>query len=138
MAPETPKGVSSRLLTMKFMQRAAASASSTPDSDAPSSKKRKLGKGDDDYDLNINSESIQAAIDERDANRQAALQQHSSNDTHWVLDAKVAKKAGKAEKKPMRVLYVGYGDFDSGDEDEPKARPGRTSTKNYKVMGRFG
>lgn len=121
---------------MKFMQRAAASAASTPDSDAPSSKKRKLGKRDSNYDLNINSESIKAAIDERDAKRQAALQQHSSNDTQWVLDANVAKKTGKSEKKPMRVLYVGYGDFDSGDEDDPKAQPGRTSTKKYKVRCR--
>lgn len=119
---------------MKFMQRAAASTGTTPGSgsDAPSSKKRKLANSDD-YDLNINSASIQAAIDERDAKREAALEQHASNDTHWVLDTKVGKRAGKAEKKPMKVMYVGYGDFDSGDENEDKTQSGRTSTKKQKV-----
>lgn len=119
---------------MKFMQRAAASAGTTPGSgsDAPSSKKRKLGNSDD-YDLNINSESIRAAIDERDAKRVAALEQHASNDTHWVLDTKVAKKAGRTEKKPMKVLYVGYGDFGSDDGDEDKTQFGRTSTKKHNV-----
>lgn len=132
MAPETPKGASSRLLSMKFMQRAAASAGSTPDSDAPSSKKRRLDRGDNDYDLNITSESIQAAIDERDAKRQAAIQQHASNDTHWVLNTNVGNMAGKSEKKPMRVQYVGYDDFES-DEDVDKTQLGRTSTKKNKV-----
>lgn len=121
---------------MKFMQRAAASSGTTPGSEgsAPSSKKRKLGHNDDDYDLNINSASIQAAIDERDAKRTAALEQHASNDTHWVLDTKMGTKAGKTEKKrPTKVLYVGYGDFESGDEDEDNTRMGRTSTKKQKV-----
>merc|ERR1712000_293253 len=133
MAPETPKGASSRLLSMKFMQRAAASAGSTPDSDAPSSKKRRLDRGDNDYDLNITSESIQAAIDERDAKRQAAIQQHASNDTHWVLNTNVGNMAGKSEKKPMRVQYVGYDDFES-DEDVDKTQLGRTSTKKNKKL----
>lgn len=120
---------------MKFMQRAAASATSTPDSesDAPSSKKRKLGhrSKDDEYDLNIDQATIQAAIDDREAKRQAALERHGGNDTYWVLNTSL-EKPGQLEE-PRKIVYVGYGDLDpSDDESETNAKIGRTSTKDYK------
>ncbi|VUC28319.1 unnamed protein product [Clonostachys rosea] len=141
MAAETPRGVSSRLLTMKFMQRAAATASSptTPgsDTDSHSAKKRKLGHesaAQAKLIANIDKASIQAAIDDREAKRQAALEKHSGLDTHWVLDTNWDKKPlGKPQSQPIKVVYVGYGDIDSSDDesqDDPKC--GRTSTKNYK------
>ncbi|CAI6056351.1 unnamed protein product [Clonostachys chloroleuca] len=141
MAPETPRGVSSRLLTMKFMQRAAATASSptTPnsDTDGHSAKKRKLGHNSAAQAkliADIDKASIQAAIDEREAKRQAALEKHSGLDTRWVLDTNWDKKPlGKPQSQPLKVVYVGYGDIDSSDDesqDDPKC--GRTSTQNYK------
>ncbi|CAH0049377.1 unnamed protein product [Clonostachys solani] len=141
MAPETPRGVSSRLLTMKFMQRAAATASSptTPgsDTDGHSAKKRKLNRdaaAQAKIIANIDKASIQAAIDQREAKRQAALEKHSVLDTHWVLDTNWDKKPlGKPQSQPLKVVYVGYGDVDSSDDesqDDPKC--GRTSTQNYK------
>ncbi|KAJ6446344.1 Zinc finger domain-containing protein, CCHC-type [Purpureocillium lavendulum] len=137
MAPETPKGVSSRLLTMKFMQRAAASASSagSPDSEVPSSKKRKLehSPAHGRINPNIDQALIQAALDQEEATRQAALEKHSSTDTHWVLDNSWAKtKSARAAKNPLNVVYVGYGDFDSANEsgdNEDAADKGRTSTR---------
>ncbi|OAQ84489.1 Zinc finger domain-containing protein, CCHC-type [Purpureocillium lilacinum] len=137
MAPETPKGVSSRLLTMKFMQRAAASASSagSPDSEAPSSKKRKLehSPAQGRINTNIDQALIQAALDQEEATRQAALEKHSTADTHWVLDNKWGKaKPTRPASNPLNVVYVGYGDFDSADEsgdNEDAAVKGRTSTK---------
>ncbi|KAF4124177.1 Zinc knuckle [Geosmithia morbida] len=134
MAPETPKGVSSRLLSMKFMQRAAASAASTPgsDSDASSAKKRKLGPDDDKFSANIDQASIQAAIDERESKRQAAIDKHGGNDTHWVLDADWGKKSKQPVKPPRRVVYVGYGGADSSDDEADTIdKPVRTSTKGY-------
>ncbi|ODA82848.1 hypothetical protein RJ55_01357 [Drechmeria coniospora] len=137
MAPETPKGVSSRLLTMKFMQRAAASASSTasPDSDGNSSKKRKLhhSPAEGKFSANIDRALIQAALDEEEAARQAALQRHAAHDTHWVLDGSWDKSnPGSQANGSLNVVYVGYGDIDSstesGDVNDAPTK-GRTSTK---------
>ncbi|KAK0389428.1 hypothetical protein NLU13_3003 [Sarocladium strictum] len=140
MAPETPKGVSSRLLTMKFMQRAAASGSSagTPESASQSSKKRKLdhSSGSGRLSLNIDQAAVQAAIHEQQATRQAALDRHVTGDTHWVLNTSLDQtkpKAGNAA--PLKIKYIGYGDVDSGEESgdqEDEAQMGRTSTSNYK------
>lgn len=118
---------------MKFMQRAAAnSAASTPgsDSDANSSKKRKHGHmaKDDAFDFKIDQASIKAAIDEREAKRQAALAQHGCSDTQWVLNTSLAQPE-KESTLPRRIVYVGYGDIDStDDENMATALVGRTST----------
>ncbi|KAF4452269.1 transcription factor [Fusarium austroafricanum] len=138
MAPETPRGVSSRLLTMKFMQRAVASENSSPDSETHSSKKRKTAHSPaaGRLDVNIDQAAIKAAMDAQETKRQAALEQHIGADTRWVLDSPFAGlKATSQNKTPLNVVYVGYGDidssYDSGDnEDVPTT--GRTSTNSFK------
>ncbi|KAL7798352.1 hypothetical protein V8C37DRAFT_367479 [Trichoderma ceciliae] len=144
MAPETPRGVSSRLLTMKFMQRAVASASSSPLSDDNSqiSKKRKLkhsasAAAEERVSALIDQASIKAALEDQEAKRQAALAQHTATGAHWVLNTKLDKiNAGKPLKPSLNVVYVGYGDVDSsgesGGEDAPQS--GRTSTRKPKVV----
>lgn len=140
MAPETPKGVSSRLLTMKFMQRAAASASSTgsPESDVPSSKKRKLDHSPAQGRINPNIDQalIQAALDDQESTRLAALEKHSAADTHWVLKTNLDKQQSMNQAKPsLNIMYVGYGDIDSSNEsgdNEDIAANGRMSTKRHK------
>ncbi|KAG5930402.1 hypothetical protein E4U42_001648, partial [Claviceps africana] len=139
MAPETPKGVSSRLLTMKFMQRAVASASSagSPDSDGPSMKKRKVDRSPAPgrIDPNIDQALIQAALDDQEATRQAALEKHSAADTHWVLKTKIDEAQRQKQSRPLNVVYVGYGDIDSDDNNEDNPAEGRTSTKPAKQDG---
>ncbi|KAF7532572.1 hypothetical protein G7Z17_g13626 [Cylindrodendrum hubeiense] len=140
MAPETPRGVSSRLLTMKFMQRAAASATSagSPESDTHSAKKRKLGQSPSEgrINLNIDQATIKAALDDQEAKRLAALEKHVGADTHWVLNnAWAGSKATSTAKAPLNVVYVGYGDIDSSNEsgdNEDVPANGRTSTSNFK------
>ncbi|KJZ78998.1 hypothetical protein HIM_01771 [Hirsutella minnesotensis 3608] len=137
MAPETPRGVSSRLLTMKFMQRAAASASSagTPESEG-SSKKRRIDRSPVPGKINahIDHAIIKAALDEQEATRQAALEIHTSTDTHWTLDNVVT--ADKTASTPLNVVYVGYADLDSsnesGDNEEAPSK-GRTSSRVEKT-----
>jgi hypothetical protein len=122
---------------MKFMQRAVASATSTTgsDSEPPSSKKRKLGHSpaDDEFSANIDQAAVQAAINDREAKRQAALEKHAGSDTHWVLPTNLGKKQKREETQPLKVVYVGYGDLDSSGEDsEGASKPVRTSTAKYK------
>ncbi|KAI6772050.1 hypothetical protein HG530_003008 [Fusarium avenaceum] len=119
MAPETPRGVSSRLLTMKFMQRAVASENSSPASETHSSKKRKTAHSPvaGRLDLNIDQAAIQAALDAQETTRQTALEQHVGADTRWVLDSNItSSKATSQSKTPLNVVYVGYGDIDSSND----------------------
>ncbi|KAM0252529.1 hypothetical protein ACHAQJ_007704 [Trichoderma viride] len=144
MAPETPKGVSSRLLTMKFMQRAVASASSSPQADdnSQSSKKRKLkhsaaSAAEERVSALIDQASIKAALEDQEAKRQAALAQHTASGAHWVLNTKLDKlNASNPSQPSLNIVYVGYGDIDSsnesGGEDAPQS--GRTSTRKPKVV----
>lgn len=125
---------------MKFMQRAAASATSngSPESDTHSAKKRKLGHGSPAgrVDVNIDQAAIQAALDDREAKRQAALDKHVGGDTRWVLkDTWTDQKASGAAKSSMNVVYVGYGDMGSSDDSsdwEESAANGRTTTAKFK------
>ncbi|KAM3499808.1 hypothetical protein MY10362_006957 [Beauveria mimosiformis] len=140
MAPDTPKGVSSRLLTMKFMQRAIASnsAPASPDSEATSVKKRKLDHGSPAGRLSMDFDqaSVDAAMQAQEAKRKGALEQHATGDTHWVLNTKFEKShTGKPSKVPRKIVYVGYGDIDSENESgdgEDVAAIGRTSTRKPK------
>lgn len=123
------------------MQRAAASAASSPgtDTESPSLKKRKLVHHDyaqTKFDKEVDQASIRAAIDDRDAKRQAALEKHASGaDTHWVLDKNWDRnETSSTNTQPLRVVYVGYGDGGISEEDiEDDPQTGRTSTKYHRA-----
>lgn len=125
---------------MKFMQRAVVSAATpeSPDSKPPSNKKRRLenSPAQGRVDAFFDQASIQAAINEQEAIRQAALAKHSASDAHWVLKTSGNQANTSENSKPsLNILYVGYGDIDSanesgGNEDEPQS--GRTATRKYK------
>ncbi|KAK6079969.1 zinc knuckle [Seiridium cupressi] len=127
-AQTTPKGMSSRLLTMKFMQRAAASTppasdASTPKSDESSSKRRKIShshsqKGD--IDQLVDRQAIQAAIDVGERKREEALVKHAAElgDARWVLNVKNVSTTGTKVQKPLQVVQVGYAQIDSPDTSE--------------------
>ncbi|PKS12940.1 hypothetical protein jhhlp_000281 [Lomentospora prolificans] len=153
MAPSTPTtGPSSRLLSMKFMQRGAATADSVPSSEEGSSKRRKLTHPSSktptpagaDNDL-FSQDKIRAAVEELEAKRKAAVERRAAelSDSHWVLDIPVAKEGaagrnGIKEKPPLRVVYVGYGEIDraAGDSDyedtQDDVQTGRRITGDYK------
>lgn len=123
LAPETPpsRGISSRLLTMKFMQRAAANGSPAESSpDEPSSKRRKFQNSPLTGDFHsFDQAAVQAALKQQDAKRLAALEASRAEmaDTHWVLDGKWGK-SDNAESAPPNIVYVGYADIDGPDEDD--------------------
>lgn len=139
MAPETPKGVSSRLLTMKFMQRAIASNSTTasPESETHSAKKRKFEHDSPSGRLSMDFDqaSVDAAMQAQEAKRRSALEQHATGDTHWVLNTKFEKPASAKTKAARKIVYVGYGDIDSENDSgdgEDVAANGRTTTHKPK------
>lgn len=128
MASDTPdKVVSSRLLTMPFMQRAiareGASGSKSPITPV-SVKKRKM-----DHTLSaaqsptfnpFDQAALNAAISDGLKKRQTASEQQARDlgDSHWVLHhpSDVTKSA---LQKPLNILQVGFGqiDCDSSSSD---------------------
>lgn len=77
---------------------------------------------------------MRAALDEQEAKRRTALEQHASADTHWVLNSAIdISKLSKTIKRPLNVVYVGYGELDSGaeaDGREETPQTGRTSVNS--------
>src|SRR5690606_7075640 len=150
MAPSTPQGgsaMSSRLLSMKFMQRAAAtSAAPSPASasDGGSAKRRKLNSGSaggspaagaTPADDPFSQVHVKAALEELEAKRRAAVEKRAAelSDSHWVLDvpavpAKGAK--GSAGKPPLNIVYVGYGDIDRAEGND-KGSDGEEGDPEY-------
>ncbi|KAI1102641.1 hypothetical protein F4804DRAFT_260716 [Jackrogersella minutella] len=123
--PTPPKSMSSRLLTMKFMQRAVASPSSsspnTPTPDEHASKRRKLAihparSENRESVAHIDHAAVQAAIAEEQRKQQDALVQRAAElgDARWVLDV-ADKIAGPTRdiQTPLNVVQVGFAQIDS-------------------------
>lgn len=136
-APETPpsKGISSRLLTMKFMQRAVASesAQNSPQSASSSAKRRKVDSPLTGEFHSFDEAAIQAAIKQQEATRQAALNKHRVDqaDTPWVLSG-FSSSARPA--KPRALTYVTFGSIDAPDaSDAQEGAPQPTKIGRRKV-----
>ncbi|KAI0480516.1 hypothetical protein GGR56DRAFT_626404 [Xylariaceae sp. FL0804] len=128
----TPKGVSTRLLNMKFMQRAAnspSSAPSTPTSDERTSKRRKhthTPTAQHDIDALVNKSAVEAAIAEEERVREEALLRHAANlgDARWVLD--IPEKSTMREgalQPPLDVVQVGFAQIDAPIASEEGSEP---------------
>ncbi|KAI0847972.1 hypothetical protein F5Y00DRAFT_240215 [Daldinia vernicosa] len=127
MATPTPtKSMSSRLLTMKFMQRAAVASPSSPSSTTPtpdeqSSKRRKVShipanRDNIDSLAHIDQAAVQAAIADEERKRQEAVVQNAAKlgDAHWVLDIpEKTTNSNRGIQTPLNVVQVGFAQIDS-------------------------
>ncbi|KAI1326361.1 hypothetical protein F5Y16DRAFT_230975 [Xylariaceae sp. FL0255] len=126
-SPSTPKTMSSRLLTMKFMQRAAASTSSStastpaPPAEQPSSKRQKITHAPaskNNAESLVDQAAIRAAIEEEEKKVEGALLKRAVElgDAHWVLDLPKSQTIHKAQPL-LNVIQVGFAQIDSADAD---------------------
>ncbi|KAL8738864.1 MAG: hypothetical protein Q9181_000391 [Wetmoreana brouardii] len=135
-----PKTMSSRLLTMKFMQRAAASSPPiTPQTpDGPPSKRQKISNDHTPSNTpTIDAEAYQAAADAEDAKRAAAVKRMAAEagETKWVLStvgARTSNGTAKSTERKLRFLTTGYSDI---DQDIPIVR--RQDQLGRRSFGRF-
>ncbi|RAL02982.1 uncharacterized protein BO80DRAFT_443232 [Aspergillus ibericus CBS 121593] len=131
------KTMSSRLLTMKFMQRAAATnaareasqPTSTDDSKVSTPPKRQrlsIGPTDSPSTPQSDLDAISAALAEEEEKRREALarQAQDSGDTEWVLDY----SAPVAQYAPPPFV-VADGSLDADDDD---IGGGRQAYGNFK------
>ncbi|KAF2753899.1 hypothetical protein EJ05DRAFT_489615 [Pseudovirgaria hyperparasitica] len=131
-SPVNPgKTMSSRLLTMKFMQRAAASptslsnsATTTPDSHRSKRLRYSGGAPTVTNSPSSHSDAINAAlaIEEEKRAKAAELEAERAGETRWVFSFQ-DPSAGKGTETDgaLRVVTGGYADIDDSD-DEPMGR----------------
>ena len=149
MGPSTPTAQqgSSRLLSMKFMQRAAAAAESSPASstgDERSTKRRRGNNGaavvssPSDF---IDITAVKAAVAEKEAKRRAALEEQKRiADEHWTLPQewlpKPFRKPGELKVEYVSRAWVDWAEPDESPEGYTGERPGRGRfmTKDYKKV----
>lgn len=124
----TPKTMSSRLMTMKFMQRGAAQAAaeaaaspSTPNTEDESSasKRRKTAHASTPGTPTPNTplydqKAIQAALEEEEKKRAAAIEKRAAElgDSYWVLDGASVPPSKTGSRQPLNVVQVGFGQID--------------------------
>lgn len=143
----TPKTMSSRLMTMKFMQRGAAAAAAASAAASPStpktedegsaSKRRKTQHatpGTPTAPLFDDYQAIRAALDEEERKRLVAVEKRAAElgDAHWVLDGARARATNKvsASRAPLKIVQVGYAQIDySGTRDDDDEGTVDVSTK---------
>jgi len=146
MASSTNSGgkiMSSRLLTMKFMQRSAASASSPSSnaSDERASKRQRMSTGETGRRENAELQAVQAALAAEEAKRLEVLERQAADagETKWVLNLP------RQDVQPVEftIVNAGYGAIDAANEiyaqdDEEEARPVRPNMPGRKSYGDFG
>jgi hypothetical protein len=150
--PQKPaKVMSSRLLTMKFMQRAAASspASSAPSTpEVPSAKRQKTNGSSPagfDADSLVDHRAIQAALAEEERIREAAIERQAAQagDTRWVLSFENGRHHSAPPENALRVVQTGFSGIDNTgsrslvqhDEDNGPEPPAATAGR--RSFGKF-
>lgn len=150
---KAPKTMSSKLLTMKFMQRAAASSPiSTPST--PNQLTPTRPNSGDSPSLNVDVQSladqraVQAAVAAEEAKRQAALERQAADagDTRWVLNFKQdINDSSNTFSGALRVIQTGFAAIDHGTdggailsyiEDESLERPTIVGRRSYGKFNR--
>ncbi|KAL8829550.1 MAG: hypothetical protein Q9191_001954 [Dirinaria sp. TL-2023a] len=140
------KTMSSRLLTMKFMQRAAASSPAQPTTPAsqtsqipsqPPSKRQKVSPFPSTPATPLSDQqAIQAALNAEEAKHSEALERIAAErgETKWILSC---VDEGKGDRRPgFRVTKAGYGDIDA-DENAGPERRGKWGVNGRRSFGKF-
>lgn len=120
--------MSSGLLTMKFMRRAAAASPvispSTPSTpEGPPLKRRKQIDGEDTIPFDVkelaNQAKIRAVMEQEAAKQQALMDKVAAEagESRWVLNFQDSED-GQRESTSMKVVQMGFADVDRRPENK--------------------
>lgn len=136
---KAPKTMSSKLLTMKFMQRAAASSPAST-LDQPSPKRHKSTHTtvtSFNIDALADQEAVRAALAAEEAKRQAVLEKQATEagDTRWVLNFKEDLTSPNMQtNKPFRIVEAGFASIDNNLAERHSAKYDEDSDLEAAVM----
>jgi hypothetical protein len=112
------KTMSSRLLTMKFMQRSAASPASSPSTPSePPSKRQRLSNGSHVSILSSTPQSDVQAVEEalaaEEQRRTEALEREAADrgETKWYFSFK--EQQTTVQESPLRIVSAGFSMLDA-------------------------
>lgn len=113
-----PKVMSSRLMTMKFMQRNAAEPTSPSSPDQPAAKRQRQSDNSEAFAINslVDKNAVQAAIAEEERIREAAIERaaEQAGDMRWYLSFQDQDHSGSgSSQKSLQVIHTGYASIDS-------------------------
>ncbi|KAF2279891.1 uncharacterized protein EI97DRAFT_447571 [Westerdykella ornata] len=147
MASNGPKTMSSRLMTMKFMQRSAAKTASGPPSEpstpnGPPSKRMRLSNGrslPSTPHTPSEQEVLQTALAAEERKREEALAKAAAQtgETKWVLSVQETRGEREKEGQGLRVVHAGFAMIDqedsleSGEEEEEEGEEGRPARMQF-------
>jgi hypothetical protein len=140
----TAKTMSSRLLTMKFMQRAANSPTIPTTPDEPSPKRRKTDSPSTGTRFNVDAladrSAIQAALASEEAKRQIAIEKQAfeAGDTRWVLSFEDQKAASAS--LALRVTSTSFAHLDAPEvkyiHDSEEGNPALVGRRSFGKFNR--
>ncbi|KAK4565880.1 hypothetical protein LTR86_003729 [Recurvomyces mirabilis] len=143
-----PKAMSSRLATMKFMQRASASPSSTPSTPSdPPSKRQRLSNGTfnsiPSSAAQREARLVEEAIAAEAKKREDALEREAADrgESKWYLSYKQPNTPGA--ESVLKVVSAGYSSLDGAgttrgeDSDEELVEQARPKFVGRKSFGKF-
>lgn len=137
-----PKAMSSRLLTMKFMQRAAASSPLSPSTpDQPSAKRQRtdsIASPLTAFDVNAlaDEKAVEIALATEEAKRQIALDKQAAEagDTRWVLNFEQNGQKGSGTRDSLRVQPASFAAIDRSAVSAPKVIYEKDDSLDQPVM----
>ncbi|KAH0041226.1 hypothetical protein KCU78_g978, partial [Aureobasidium melanogenum] len=128
------KNMSSRLLNMKFMQRASASTPTTPTTPDGTRPSKRIKTEAVDPDVRAFQEA--AAAEEAKKNAFIERAAAEAGETKWVLS--VSDDKSKTAGPGLRVVEAGYGAIDSGapipesdDDEEEEQSAGMAGRRSF-------
>ncbi|KAK4964897.1 hypothetical protein LTR28_003567 [Elasticomyces elasticus] len=144
--PNQPgKAMSSRLMQMKFMKRAAASSPSTPSTpvNGPPTKRSRLSDWSSSATPTQQSEVASPIVDEEEVRRLKALERQAAlaGETKWVLSYKDTPPC--SDDMSLRVVTAGYATIDSAGnsshaaDDDQEDRRHRPNLLGRRSFGKF-
>ncbi|KAF2672969.1 hypothetical protein BT63DRAFT_421170 [Microthyrium microscopicum] len=110
--------MSSRLLTMKFMQRAAASST-----DSPPSKRQRMSNGSSAPRHSTSDlKTMNDALAEEETKREQALERQAAEkgETKWVLSI---QQADATPATALSIATAGFADIDASSDEDAADKP---------------
>lgn len=142
MANRQPKGMSSRLATMKFMQRSGASPSSAPSTPAePPSKKQRLSSGsyNSTPTSNRGATTTPGSVGTEEQRRAEAFggEAADGDESKWYLSFKEPRAS--TYQSPLQIVSAGYSTLDANgaakerhsEDDEVPTRPQMAGRRSF-------
>ncbi|KAJ4344218.1 hypothetical protein N0V95_006258 [Ascochyta clinopodiicola] len=130
MSGNTPKSMSNRLMTMKFMQRSAAKnvASSPTTPNGPASKKVRLSNGGS---AAADQQILQSALAEEAKKQQEAMDKAAqyTGETKWVLSYKDPLEGKRGDS--LNIRQAGFAELDAEDSEDEDDEPAQPIRKQY-------